>query len=300
MTNKFDKTIHVIVGPTASGKSSLAIKKAQAMDGFIINCDAMQSYDALHVLTAQPGAEEKNTVPHRLYGHLPPSTHYSAADWRNDAIREIETAWNDNKSAILCGGTGFYLKALMDGLSPIPEIPNTVREATIKLHGELGQEEFFTQLKTKDPLTASQLDPSNPQRTMRAWEVLDYTGKPIAEWQKEPLQGAPDGWQFHVTALFPNREKLITKMNKRIDQMIDMGILDEVKSLKTLIENGDVPNDALVTKALGFNAFNLYLDGKQTFDEAIEQTQIETRQYGKRQMTWLRNQISIDTIIEPM
>lgn len=292
--------IHVVIGPTASGKSSYAIDMAKDKNGVIINCDAMQSYDALHVLTAQPDADEQAQAPHKLYGHLHPNIHYSAADWRDDAIREIEIAWNNNQTPILCGGTGFYLKALMDGLSPIPEIPSYIRDMTIGLHQDIGQAAFHDALKKRDPLSASKLDPNNPQRNMRAWEVLEHTGKPLAEWQDEPLEGAPEGWAFHITALFPNREQLIKKINNRLDVMLNLGILDEVRALDTLIQNDEVTDDALIVKAHGFRPFRHYLNEEWTLEQAIEQTQTETRQYAKRQMTWLRNQITIDEVVETL
>ena len=220
------------------------------MNGVIINCDAMQSYNALHCLTAQPDAEEQAQAPHRLYGHLHPSTHYSAADWRANAIREIESAWENNQTPIICGGTGFYLKALTEGLSPIPEIPEEVRKTGIELQIKMGNPSFHEALKKRDPLTAANLDPMNTQRNVRAWEVLEHTGKPLAEWQNEPLIGAPEGWVFQVTALFPDREKSIEKINARLNQMLDCGILDEVRALDSLIQSGEVAEDALIALVL--------------------------------------------------
>lgn len=294
-----DKIIHVIIGPTASGKSAYALDIAKSCNGVIINCDAMQSYDALHVLTAQPSAEEQATIPHRLYGHLHPSTHYSAADWRVDAIYQIESAWDKDQTPILCGGTGFYLKALMEGLSPIPEIPKHVRDEAIALQIQLGNPAFHEELKKIDPATAASLDPMNTQRNVRAWEVFVHTGKPLAEWQSMPLEGAPRGWNFYVTALFPDREQLREKINTRVHVMLDLGILDEVKELDTRIQNGEINESALIVKAHGFRPFRRYLNGEWSLDKAIDFTQTETRQYAKRQMTWLRNQIHIDKIIQP-
>ena len=288
----------MIIGPTASGKSAFALSKAAELNGVIINCDAMQSYDALHVLTAQPNQEEQAQAPHRLYGHLHPTTHYSAADWREDAIREIKTAWRGGFTPILCGGTGFYLKALIEGLSPIPDIPDDVRQMAIALQEKLGNPAFHEEIKDRDPETAANLDPMNTQRNIRAWEVLEHTGKPLAEWQKEPLIGAPEGWEFEVTALFPDREKLITKINTRLDTMMDLGILDEVKALDARIQAGEIPDNALIIKAHGFRPFRRYLNGEWSIEEAIDHTQTETRQYAKRQMTWLKHQMRIDHIIE--
>ncbi len=296
MTKK--PTISVIIGPTASGKSALALSRAKLENGVIINCDAMQSYDALHVLTAQPSPKEQSQCPHKLYGHLHPATYYSAADWRNNAIDEIKAAWDNGQTPILCGGTGFYLKALMNGLSPIPDIPDHVRDEAISLHNKIGTTALFEKLQDVDPETASQIDPQNPMRVLRAWEVFTHTGKPLSEWQKEPLEGAPKGWQFHVTAIFPDRETVIQKINARLRKMIDHGILDEVKALDTMIQSGEVPGDALIIKAHGFRPFLRYLNGEWDLDKAIDHTQTETRQYAKRQMTWLRHQIRIDDIIE--
>ena len=293
-----DKTIHVVIGPTASGKSSYSIDFAQSNNGVIINCDAMQSYDALHVLTAQPSKADCALVPHRLYGHLHPAMHYSAADWRGDAISEIELAWQNGQTPILCGGTGFYLKALMEGLSPIPEIPKKIRDKAIALQIEMGNPAFHEELKKIDPITAASLDPMNTQRNVRAWEVLEHTGKGLSFWQSLPLQGAPKGWRFYVTALFPDRENLTKKINARLRTMMDLGILDEVRSLDTRVQNGEVPQDALIVKAHGFRPFRHYLNGEWTLEQAIDYTQTETRQYAKRQMTWLRNQIKIDNAIE--
>jgi len=293
MTNKTNQKIiiPVIVGPTASGKSAAAIDLAKTCDGVIINCDAMQSYDALHVLTAQPSKADYNTCPHELYGHLHPSTYYNAAQWRNDAIATIEASLKNNQTPIICGGTGFYLKALMDGLSPMPETPSHIRDEVIALHNEMGHEAFFKMLQDKDPETAQGLDPHNTQRSMRAWEVLVFTGKPLSQWQKEPLIGPPIEWVFDVKPIIPERDVIHNNIRNRLDIMIDQGILDEVRALDQLIQNGDVPDNGLIIKAHGFRPFRRYLNGEWTLDQAKTQTEIETRQYAKRQVTWIKHQI---------
>lgn len=290
--------IKVVIGPTASGKSAHALQIAQCENGVVINCDAMQSYDALHRLTAQPDAEEQTQALHRLYGFNAPDRHYSAADWREDAIREIETALNNNQTPILCGGTGFYLKSLMEGLSPIPDIPNSVREEAVTIQNNMGNPAFHAALAQRDPETAAKLDPMNTQRLIRAWEVLEHTGKPLSYWQSLPLTPPPSGWAFHITAILPPRETLYAKINARTHAMLGLGIIDEVRDLDNKIKNGDVPDDALIVKAHGFRAFRRYLRGDMSLDDAISYTQTETRQYAKRQMTWIRNQLTIDTLIE--
>lgn len=290
--------IRVIIGPTASGKSAYALGQAADANGVIINCDAMQSYDALHMLTAQPDAVEQAQAPHRLYGFNHPNRHYSAADWRDDAIREIDAAVGNNQTPILCGGTGFYLKSLMEGLSPIPDIPDDVRARGIALQSEMGNPDFHNALKGRDPDTCAHLDPMNTQRNIRAWEVLEHTGKPLSYWQSLPLSPPPSGYEFHVTAILPPRERLYEKINARTLAMIDMGILDEVRALDSRIQSGDVHTDALVVKAHGFRPFRRYLNGEWTMDEAVSYTQTETRQYAKKQMTWIRNQLTIDDVVE--
>jgi tRNA dimethylallyltransferase len=290
--------IRVIIGPTASGKSAFALEKAHVLNGVIINCDAMQSYDALHRLTAQPDESEQSQAPHRLYGFNHPNTHYSAVDWRNDAIREIDEAFDNHQTPILCGGTGFYLKSLMEGLSPMPDIPDDIRAQGIALQSEMGNPAFHEALKKRDPETCAHLDPMNTQRNIRAWEVLEYTGKPLSYWQSLPLIPPPENYRFHVTAILPDREKLYEKINSRTHVMLNHGILDEVRALDDLIQTGEVKDNALVVKAHGFRPFRKYLNNEWSLDEAIEHTQTETRQYAKRQMTWLRNQLTIDKIIK--
>jgi tRNA dimethylallyltransferase len=215
-------------------------------------------------------------------------------------VREIESCLANNQAPIICGGTGFYLRALMEGFSPIPEIPTQVRDDAIALQSKMGNPAFFEHLKSQDTLVDGKIDPMNTQRVIRAYEVFKHTGQSIIEWQSKPLTGAPNGYIFHVTALFPNREKLIEKINGRLNHMMDLGILDEVRALDDRIQSGEVPTNSLVVKAHGFRPFRNYLNDECTLEHAIEQTQTETRQYAKRQMTWLRNQLTIDEVVDIM
>jgi tRNA dimethylallyltransferase len=292
------KTIQVVIGPTASGKSAFALSVAKDTNGVVINCDAMQCYDCLHRLTAQPDNDEQSQAPHRLYGFLHPNIHYSAADWRTDAIEKIEYCFANGQTPILCGGTGFYLKSLMDGLSPIPDIPDHVRATAVALQAQMGNPAFHDELSKRDPETSANLDPMNTQRNIRAWEVLDHTGKPLSYWQSLPLTPPPNNYTFHVTAILPNREALYNKINARTHAMLDMGVLDEVTALDKRIQDGEVNDDALVVKAHGFRPFRKYLNGEWSLDDAINQTQTETRQYANKQTTWIRNQILVDETIE--
>jgi len=292
-----NKTVYIITGPTASGKSAYALEKARHENGVIINCDSMQIYDALPILTARPTIEEQTQIPHKLYAFLHPAMHYSAAAWRSDAVAEINKTFANGQTPILCGGTGFYLRALIKGLSPIPDIPNAIRNEAIALQKRIGNPQFHALLAEKDMETAKKLDPMNSQRLIRAWEVLAHTGKGLAAWQSIPATPLGYDWRFHVTAILPPREKLYEKINNRLDHMIDEGCLDEVRHLSAMIENGEVPDKALIVKAHGFRHFLRYLNGEWTMEQAMEQTKAEIRQYAKRQMTWLRHQINVDEAI---
>lgn len=292
-----NKTIHIVAGPTASGKSAFALSLAARENGVIINCDSMQVYGALPVLTAQPSRQEQAAAPHRLYAFLHPADHYSAAAWREDAIAEIGTALDNGQTPILCGGTGFYIKALTEGLSPMPDIPDTIRQQAAERQKQLGNPQFHALLAERDLDTAGRLDPMNTQRLIRAWEVLEHTGEGLAAWQARPPVSPPAGWRFHVTAILPERDKLYETINARLDHMIAAGCLDEVRDLATLIAKGEVPETALIVKAHGFRPLRRYLNGEWTLEQALEHTKTEIRQYAKRQMTWLRHQIAVDETI---
>jgi len=285
-------TIHIVLGPTASGKSALAIDMARDMNGVIINSDAMQSYDCLHVLTAQPDAEEQSGAPHKLYGHVPPSHDFTVIEWRELAAKEIKAALDKGQQPIIVGGTGFYIKALTEGFSPLPEIDDSYRHNAQTLFQESGAENFHALLKEIDPVMAERLPSGDTHRMIRAYEIMDATGKSLAEWQREPLSGPPCAdWNFQFHAILPDKEAHIAKINSRIEHMLENGALDEVDALSQRIQSGEVPEQALVIKAHGFRPLRAYLREEQSLEEAFEHTAIETRQYAKRQRTWIRNQI---------
>ncbi len=284
-------TIHIIAGPTASGKSALALKIAHEHNGVIINCDSMQMYDALHVLAAQPTKDDMAVVPHKLYSVLRPAEHISAGIWQDMARKEIEQAIQENRTPIVVGGNGMYIKALMEGLSPIPAIPKDVRDAAVKRQKELGNPGFYDELKERDPESAARFHPQHTARLIRAWEVLAATGRTLSEWQKKTKNAPPDHWEFQVHKVMPEREELYRRCDERLAKMIEEGALEEVRKLSTEIDNGDVPPDALITKAHGYAPLRDYLHGKITREKALELSQTETRQYAKRQVTWFKNQI---------
>lgn len=283
--------IHVICGPTAGGKSAKALELARALDGVIINCDSMQVYDDLPILTAQPSAEEKAQAPHRLYGALHPNEICSAGNWREMVIPVIEEVLAEGKTPIICGGTGLYIKALMEGLSPMPDIPQTVRDRVVAQYEELGAEGFYKALEARDPIMAARFHVNHKARIIRAMEVLEATGKSLAQWQEIPREGPPAEWGFEIHKVLPDREILKQRCNDRFLWMLDNGALEEVEAFGKRQESGDIHHNIPLDKALGFKPLYAYIKGEMSKDDAITNSQAETRQYAKRQMTWFRNQL---------
>jgi len=276
----------VIAGPTASGKSGLALALAQRLNGWIVNADSMQLYGTMRVLTARPSPADEATVPHRLYGVLPPAEICSAARWRDMAADEIRNAWQADALPIVVGGTGLYLRALTEGLSPIPAIPPSVREQARALLAQRGNHDFHALLASRDPEMAARLDPGNSQRLSRAWEVLEATGRSLADWQREPCQGAVAARWFTVV-LDPPREQLNAACDGRFVRMVETGALDEAAEMAALNLSGDFP----AAKALGLPELIQYLKGRHSLEDAIAMATRTTRAYAKRQGTWFRHQI---------
>jgi tRNA dimethylallyltransferase len=281
----------VICGPTAGGKSARALALAAERGGVVINADSMQIYDALPILTARPSVDDETQAPHRLYGVLPPQEACSAQRWRDLAVIEIDKALVMGQTPILVGGTGLYLKALMEGFSPIPDVPPEFRVAAMEKHQTLGNPAFHGALAAIDPIMAARLHPNDTQRLIRAYEVITATGKSLAQWQECPPVGAPSHLEFDVELIVPERDELYRRCNARFDAMMENGALAEVKVFAALIENGSAPETAAVTNALGFKALRRYLHGELLKDEAVTLAKTETRQYAKRQVTWFRHQL---------
>lgn len=288
-------TVQIVAGPTASGKSAHALKIATKQNGVIINADSMQVYDALPLLTARPDAGEQAQAPHRLYAFLHPAAHYSAPAWAQAALAEIEAARDVGQTPIVVGGTGLYLRALISGFSPIPDVPPYVRASVMALQAELGNPAFHAHLQARDPVMAARLHPQDTQRLIRALEVFEATGRSLAAWQAiaptPPRLSDGTALQFAITLFDLPRAVMHDRCDRRFKMMIDQGVLDEVAHLSALIETGIVPEDALVTKALGFAPLRAHLAGLIPLSAAITRTQAQTRQYVKRQCTWLRHQL---------
>lgn len=282
----------IVAGPTASGKTAFSIEYAKDLnqDCVVINADSMQIYNALHILTAQPSEAERSAVPHRLFGILDPSISCTATHWRSLALAEIDKAIEAGQQPILVGGTGFYMKALMDGLSPIPDIDEALHLAVIE-EGAEDLSALYKELEIVDPQTAARLNPNDTQRICRAVEVYRDTQKPLSWWQGQPLVEAPEHLVFELIVMQPERTWLYERINARVHKMVKEGALEEVEALMKLSEQGNISEHNGVVKALGFQEFRSYLRGEKSLEAAIEKTQIDSRQYAKRQDTWFRHQL---------
>ena len=289
MTSK--TKIHIIAGPTASGKSAKALEIARTQNGIIINCDSLQVYDGLHILTAHPSKEEQEEIPHRLYGTLHPNKVCSAGNWREMVEPIINEVIKNGQTPIICGGTGLYIKALTDGLSPMPDIPDEIRNEVVARYEAIGAEEFYKELETRAPIMAARFHVNHKARIIRAMEVLEATGKSLAEWQELPSTPPPENWEFQLHKVLPDREVLYDRCNKRFDWMLDNGALDEVEVFDKRLQSGEVNDGVPLCKALGFKELRSYMNCEISREEAVERSQTLTRQYAKRQMTWLRNQL---------
>lgn len=287
------KTVLVVTGPTASGKSALALAFAQRRNGCVINADAMQTYDAFPILTAQPTEEERALVPHALYGVLPLSENLSAGRWSALASAEIERCLAAGWTPILCGGSGLYIRTLMQGISPVPQVPAAIRERGNAEWQTMGGEAFRARLAERDPDIVALLKPQDRQRHVRAWEVLEATGKPLSVWQKG--NGTPAPWRFVTVLLAPERGWLRARIELRFDQMLANGVLAEVRAVF------DTRPDPtwLGLKAHGAPEFFRHFRGELTIDYARRVAIDHTRQYAKRQMTWFRHQMAPDLVFNP-
>lgn len=281
-------TILIIAGPTASGKSARALELAQKTNGVIINCDSLQIYDGLHILTAQPPTEDLKKAPHKLYSHLHPNETCSAGNWRELVEPLIKETLNAGQTPIITGGTGLYIRALTDGLSPMPDIPQEVRDQTMTTYEKLGAEEFYKQLQKRDPEMAARFHVNHKARLVRAWEVLDATGKSLAEWQKLTRLAPPENWNFKSEIIIPDRPVLHQRCNDRFLWMLDNGALEETEEFS---RRTDINDNIPLLKALGYRELLSYINGKISKQTAIDKAQARTRQYAKQQITWFRNQI---------
>ena len=278
----------IIGGPTASGKSALALALARALGGTVINADSMQVYRELPVLTAQPSASDRAAAPHRLYGFLSVTERCSAARWATLARTEIDTARDERRLPIVVGGTGLYLRALTEGLAPVPGIPVDVRQAARQRLAEIGKAAFHADLGRRDPQMAARIRPTDPQRMVRAWEVVETTGRSLADWQRQANDSRTGPTDRFVTLLLlPERRQLYAACDARLQAMIRRGALDEARAVAVYADSPGLPG----LKALGLRELIAHVRGRMSLDAAIAAGQQATRRYAKRQVTWFRHQL---------
>jgi tRNA dimethylallyltransferase len=281
MPVKSDQRAVLIAGPTASGKSALALKLAQERGGVIINADSMQVYQELRVITARPSADEETLAPHRMYGYVSGTQDYSTGQWMRDAAAEISKVWEEGKLPIIVGGTGLYFTALTDGIAEIPEIPADIRAYWRNAEGDLHE-----RLTKRDPKMAAKLNPSDRQRIIRALEVHDATAKSLLWWQEQgKTQGALRDVDVERIFIDLPREELYARAERRFDLMLEQGALEEVRALPVVD-----PRKPMM-KAIGVPELMAHIAGVMTLDEAREKAKTATRNYIKRQLTWWRGQM---------
>ena len=278
-----EKKVILLAGPTASGKSKLAIKLAQYFDGEIINADSMQIYKEISILTSKPNSQDIKAIKHHLYGFNSVKKKFSTGHWLKLVVKKIEEQWENERMPIVVGGTGLYFKALTDGLVKIPDIPNKTRTQIRKLHKKIGQKKFFTQLIKLDPLAKRLVLPSDTQRSMRAYEVKKFTNKSLFEFLKETKSNFNNN-VFKKLFINTPRELLHKKIEKRVEKMFNDGAVDEVKKFCKMKVNKELSSN----KIIGIKEIRDYLQGKTTLIKAKELITQKTRQYAKRQFTWAR------------
>ena len=279
--------IILISGPTASGKSKLAIEFAKKINGEIINADSMQIYKELKILTARPIKENINKIKHHLYGFQSCKNEFSTGEWLKLVKKKINEIRNKNKIPILVGGTGLYFKALTDGLVKIPNIPSKIRNKIRNIQKQIGQKKFYIKLLKLDKSVKNKIDPTDVQRSLRAYEVIFFTKKSIFEWYKKTKSHFKRDEFFKIYIDYP-KDKLINKISNRVDQMIKDGAVKEVKDFKKL----NLKNDSNINKVIGIKEIKDFIDKKTSLKEMKLNIVIKTRQYAKRQRTWSRGQMS--------
>lgn len=283
----------IVAGPTASGKSGLALTLATEFGGTVVNADSMQLYRGLEILTAQPDAEAQACAPHLLYGLRDIADPASAGKWRDLALDAIAEARAAGRLPILVGGTGLYIRALLNGMAPIPAVPAAIRDAARVLHTALGGPAFQAKLAERDPEGAAKLNPGDTQRLIRAYEVVEATGRPLAYWQAEQKDGGESPFRPFVLTVMPPRPDLHKSINERFLRMVDRGALDEVRAVLARRLDPMLPG----VKALGLPELRQHLEGLIPLAQAVALGQAATRQYAKRQATWFRHQLPPDHLI---
>jgi tRNA dimethylallyltransferase len=277
----------VIVGPTASGKSRLGISLAMRFDGEIISCDALQLYRRMDIGTAKVTAAERGQVPHHMLDLLEPTQEFSAGAFQNLARKSLEEIRGRGRIPFIVGGTGFYLRALLEGLFDGPSREETLRARMRKIIERKGPKALHRALKRIDPQSAEKIAEADGERVIRACEIFLVSGHPMSWWQRQP-RNALEGYRWLQIGIHIPRERLYERINARVEEMFQSGFLEEVQAL-----TARYPRNSPAFKAIGYRQTVDFIDGKCSLEEAVENTKMESRRYAKRQMTWFRRDSAI-------
>jgi tRNA dimethylallyltransferase len=287
--------ITLIAGPTASGKSALALALAERFGAEIVNADSMQVYRDLRIITARPSVEEERRVLHRLYGHVDAAENFSVGRWCEEVAAALAATRRAGRGAVVVGGTGLYFNSLMRGIAAVPPIPAEIRERVRERLSSDGVAALYAELKQRDPATAARLKPGDRARVTRALEVVLATGRSLLEWHDDNKPPGLDAAGAAKIFLVPDRDALLRRIDTRFDAMMAAGALEEVRALAARKLNPNLP----AMKAHGVPWLVRHLNGEIALEQAVEEAKRDTRRYTKRQATWFRNQLPDFVWVEP-
>ena len=295
MLNNLNQTLYFIAGPTCIGKSSLAIRLAKKINGVIINSDSMQVYSNLNILTARPSKKDLLEIKHELYGYVDAAVRYNVSNWCNDVLKIIKNNEENNLPSIIVGGSGMYIDSLLNGLIPIPPIPEKYKNDSLYLLNEIGIKKFTEVINNFDSESLSKISLQDSSRMRRIWEVYQSTGKKYSYWINKKNKIFLKNFSNKIFLFIPPRDDIYKKINLRFNTMINEGAIEEVKKLISLNLDVSLP----IMKAHGVPEITNYLCGKIDLEECIKKSQQVTRNYAKRQLTWWRSsRLSINKVFD--
>jgi len=280
-----NNSIFFITGPTGIGKSDLAIKLSKKINGEIINADSMQIYKELKVITARPTNIDIKLIKHHLYGYVSGSERYNVEKWCNDAKNIIESLFKRNVTPIFVGGTGLYIDTLINGITSIPSVPESLKKESNNLFDKIGLDNFFELIKEIDINAVNNISKNDTQRLKRIWEVYKFTGKKFSLWKDNKNKKFLDNIDYKIILFLPDRTKNYNRVNKRVESMIDNGAVHEIENLLKYNYSSKLP----IMRAHGVPEISSYLQKNVTLDECINNIQLVTRHYVKRQNTWWKS-----------
>ena len=285
----------IIAGPTASGKSALAIEVARALNSAVLNSDSMQIYKNIPVISAAPSAEERAKVEHRLYEIFDCSKRGNVVEWLDLCVAEIKKLWDENKVPVVVGGTGMYIDALINGVTPIPEVSATIREKVHTWLNKDGLSVLYGFLQQHDAEIAAKLSPNDKTRIVRAVEIMTATNQKVSEWYKVPMIKKLPEAEFIVIKIVPDIDVIEERCKQRLDKMVYEW--DALKEIEYLAQR-QIAETLPAMKALGVPELMRYVKGETSLEDALTEAKLHTRQYAKRQRTWLRNKLPADIVFE--